>query len=105
MADVLGVLRSTYGEYERGVIFPPSDKIKTLADYFGVTTDYLLEASSESETIDLLESFKTILNYLDDASTPLLFAERTVSTKERRALIQGIESCLNTISIIREKNL
>ena len=42
IADLLNIRRSTYGEYERGVILPPTDKIQTLAKYFNVTVDWLI---------------------------------------------------------------
>lgn len=36
MAKLLGVKRSTYGEYERGKIMPPVDKIEQIALILGV---------------------------------------------------------------------
>ena len=51
LADLLNIRRSTYGEYERGKILPPMDKLKIIADYFGVTVDYLLtEEHKEDNT-------------------------------------------------------
>lgn len=41
IADVLNVNRATYGLYETGVNLPPIDKLALLADYFGVSIDYL----------------------------------------------------------------
>ena len=49
LADLLKVRRSTYGEYERGKILPPMDKMKVLADYFGVTVDYLIIGNEKEE--------------------------------------------------------
>lgn len=42
IADQLHIDRSTYSYYERGKTNPPLDILIKLADYFGVTTDYLL---------------------------------------------------------------
>ncbi len=42
VADQLHIDRSTYSYYERGKTNPPLDILIKLADYFGVTTDYLL---------------------------------------------------------------
>ncbi len=42
VADALHIHRSTYSYYERGKTNPPLDILIKLADYFGVTTDYLL---------------------------------------------------------------
>lgn len=42
MAKALKVKRSTYGEYERGKIMPPVDKIEQMADVLLVSPHYLL---------------------------------------------------------------
>ena len=42
MADTLGVSYRNYQRYERGEMDTPSSKLLTLADYFNVSTDYLL---------------------------------------------------------------
>lgn len=42
VADFLGVDRTTYVKYETGANEPDIDVIKKLADFFGVSTDYLL---------------------------------------------------------------
>ena len=43
MADYLGVSRPTYSNYETDVHDPSPDVLRKLADYFQVSTDYLLE--------------------------------------------------------------
>lgn len=42
MAKLINVKRTTYGEYERGNIMPPVDKIEQMADVLGVKPHYLL---------------------------------------------------------------
>ena len=42
LADVLHVSVGTISNYERGVYFPEIEKLINLADFFQVTTDYLL---------------------------------------------------------------
>lgn len=42
LADILGVSLSMIKQIERGTKFPSSILIMYIADYFGVTTDYLL---------------------------------------------------------------
>lgn len=42
VAQLLGVERSTYVKYERGQSDPPTATLVRLADYFGVTVDYLI---------------------------------------------------------------
>jgi len=42
MAELLSLTERTYRHYEAGGIDPPTSKMETLADYFGVSVDYLL---------------------------------------------------------------
>lgn len=45
VADDLGLSRRAYSSYETGDREPPKDVLIKLADYFGVSVDYLLERS------------------------------------------------------------
>jgi transcriptional regulator with XRE-family HTH domain len=45
LADAVGLERTTFVRYEGGGIQPPNDMVVKLADYFDVTTDYLLGKS------------------------------------------------------------
>ncbi len=49
MADILGVKLRSYQNYEGGDRRPDYEGLVALADYFGVTTDYLL-GRSDSRT-------------------------------------------------------
>ena len=42
VAQILGISQNTYSQYEVGVLNYPVDAIVKLADYYGVSTDYLL---------------------------------------------------------------
>ena len=42
ISEILGVKLSTYQKYERDVIYPSYDTLLKIADFYGVTTDYLL---------------------------------------------------------------
>lgn len=43
IAKLLNVSRSSYSLYEADKVMPPMDALITLADFYGVTVDYLLE--------------------------------------------------------------
>lgn len=49
MADFLGISRQGYGKYEDGKSEPDSKSIVKLADYFDVTTDWLLGRDIEDK--------------------------------------------------------
>ena len=55
LAEVLEISLSSYQKYERDVISPSYDTLCKIADFYGVTTDYLLGRKiGEPETIDKL---------------------------------------------------
>lgn len=67
MADVLGITQQAYAAYENDKSSPPKDVLEKIADYFHVTTDYLLgreekssPAQQESGGIVIPEKYKDI---------------------------------------------
>lgn len=70
MANFLKVKRSTYGEYERGKITPPIDKLSRLAKYFDVSVDYLMGREIKFEE-----------NYSDDQSWKSEVTTEKIGTK------------------------
>lgn len=51
MADRIGVARTTYAMYEQGKREPDNATLIKIADYFEVSTDYLLGRTDAPETI------------------------------------------------------
>ncbi len=49
VADGCGIDRALYARYENGTRKPPSEKLVFLADYFGVSIDYLLGREAEKK--------------------------------------------------------
>lgn len=47
LAKYLGVSQNTYSDYEHGKINIPVDIIIKLADYYNVSTDYLLNRTNK----------------------------------------------------------
>ncbi len=43
VARATGLYRSTFSDWKNGRCKPKADKLKKIADYFGVTMDYFLE--------------------------------------------------------------
>ncbi|HSH25569.1 MAG TPA: helix-turn-helix transcriptional regulator [Massilibacterium sp.] len=60
IADVIGVSRPAYTAYEKGNRTPDYEILKILADYFDVTTDYLLGHSDQPHLTEeeAFEAFK-----------------------------------------------
>ena len=55
LAEIISVSPGTISNYEHGRHLPDLDKLKMIADYFHVTTDYLLGRTSSSIPIVLLQ--------------------------------------------------
>ena len=49
IAEYLGISQNTYSQYEIGILNYPIDAIVKLADFYGVTTDYLLGRTNRKE--------------------------------------------------------
>lgn len=99
MADFLNVKRPTYTRYESGTNEPDLKTVILLADYFGVTIDYLLgremppkedNETSSSKTDELNEKERIMLQMFRSSSAE--FQDRFLSLFEialkENALIQ-----------------
>lgn len=68
MAEKLGITESAYGYYEQGRREPPYETLQQLADFFGVSIDYLLgRVDNPTKTEDDL---KKALEAIPDLSKP-----------------------------------
>lgn len=54
LAAILKVSVGTVSNYENNIHFPDQEALLQLADYFGVTVDYLLERTSYRYSLDTL---------------------------------------------------
>lgn len=59
VADMLGVERTTYVKYETGAAEPTIRNLIRIADYFGVTLDYL--ADHETDTFFVTDEEKALI--------------------------------------------
>lgn len=62
VAEKIGVARVTYTGYENGTKQPPLDTINKIADFFEVTTDYLLGRSDNPRMTADEEEFQAFAN-------------------------------------------
>lgn len=66
LGDILCVSSGTISNYENGVHLPDVDKVIALANYFHVTTDYLLGRTSSNLPVELLQQAITNEKALGD---------------------------------------
>lgn len=67
MAKYLNIAKTTYASYEQGKRMPDINIQKQLADYFGVTLDYL--HGMDSKNVKLTSNQLKILSHIDDCIT------------------------------------
>ena len=94
MAKELQIKRSTYGEYERGKIMPPVDKIEVLARVLETTPQYLLgwDKSTEAtqEDMSLLGEVVRILREKRNVSAEEFARDVGISEEELEHYETGV---------------
>ena len=72
-SQIIGVARSTLAMYETDKSEPDFNTLQKIADYFGVTTDYLLgrEQPVEKQKISVPEKYKDVMVAFQDGAENL----------------------------------
>lgn len=65
LAQYLSIKRQTYSAYERGISMPDALTLSKLADYFNVSTDYLL-GRCDTEKIETIAAHHDGNDYTDE---------------------------------------
>lgn len=99
LAKMLGLSTNAYQSYERGVSEPNCKALSTLADFYGVTTDYLLGRTDEKlNPIELL-SDDEIEKKLLKAYFSLPSRARAEFLSEMAAALAEQEGIIQTVNI------
>lgn len=91
LADYLSVNLSTVGKWEIHNVTPATDLLVKLADYFEVTTDYLLGSS---------DSFTASPTALPEAQKVLLDLFRQVPEDKQALVVQMIKTAISELNKI-----
>lgn len=83
MAIMLGTSHQAYQKYEYGTAEPTFDNLSKLADFYGVTTDYLLGRETEPKPLEQLAK----INGLDITEEVLLEEYMKLEPQKRKAII------------------
>ncbi|MCI7739861.1 MAG: helix-turn-helix transcriptional regulator [Lachnospiraceae bacterium] len=94
-----GVSQSTLSDWKRGISTPKNDKLQKIANYFGVTINYLMTGKEESEKEPQLKprDEKDIKNIL--ANTEQLLRQEGLMFDGNPASPEAIESILSAMQI------
>lgn len=116
IADFLEIRRSTYGEYERGRIMPPYEKIKRLSDHFNVSVDYLMGTTNfrttndkidtivKREITDVSKTLTHLIEELKDEDAIVKLDGIELDAESKSLLLSSIESSLKLGKIIKRKD-
>ena len=90
VSKATGIAQSVFSSWKNGISKPKADKLKKIADYFGVTTDYLLGRDEKAPDPEEPEQ--------EQADVNMEFADRVsrLSESGREALSQYLDLLLKS---------
>lgn len=109
LAEHIGVSQQTVGSWETGRTEPDQEMTKFLADFFGVSTDYLLEKTDTRELPLTLKDEKDIekkLNELKDtleSQSGLLFSGDAMDDETREFLLASLERTIRQSKVLAKE--
>ncbi|MBD8523842.1 helix-turn-helix domain-containing protein [Lysinibacillus fusiformis] len=106
IADLIGITRPAYTAYEQGVRNPDYTTLIKIADYYKVTTDFLLGRADENEDELVLATCYgrkvDILMHNLNNSKYLTLEKIPLSTKERETLLVSLEFGIELVKRMRK---
>lgn len=114
VAKSTGISQTTFSDWKRGRSTPKSDNMKKIADYLGVTVDYIM-TGEESETAaespvkttserDVAKKIDDILEELNNPETsPLYFNGKKIDDKSLEMLAFTLENALKQVEMMAEE--
>lgn len=87
VANAIGKTYQAYSYYENGKRDPDTETLKLLADFFNVSTDYLLEAPQNVENKKIPKDLKKILE-----EEEVTLNGRMVSEEEKEQMLRIVEA-------------
>ena len=110
IAEYLGITRSAYSGYERGITVPPYKKAKKLADRFGVNIDYLMGKSSDpikgaasyGDDMDLYKCIMLVSDMLSDENYDFRYKGIVLSETQKKNILSIVTNALDMIEVITE---
>ena len=100
-ADAFGVAQSTIGGWESGTREPNFTTMQRLADFFGVTTDYLLGRTNDPLPPDTKKAAKDEITF-DDFDFALHGEVRELSEEEKAELLRSAQR-MNELRKLKNK--
>lgn len=108
VAEKLGLTTNAYQSYERGTSEPNCKSLRTLADYYGVSVDYLIGRTNERYSENtVIEQYMTLPENVQVALLELIqkMADTNESTRKSQSIKEAIMGIFSLLidQIISEK--
>ena len=111
VAQETGVTTATLSSWKAGRYTPKQEKLQKIADYFGVTIDYLMTGNDKQEETseltdrnkkDIEKALKETLNQLD-SQDGLMFDGEAMDDETKELLKISLENAIRTAKITAKK--
>lgn len=120
LASKLGVPANTYNQWENGKRDPDYQNLSKIADYFGVSVDYLLGREetkkatdsvgdpnstqlTNKDELDISKRLGAMLNDLTERGGALMFDGEPLDDESRELLVASIENSMRMAKLIAKQ--
>lgn len=106
VAKALKISASTYSTYEQGTREADHAMLVKIANYYGVSTDYLLDSNAQRlplKASDLASQITAIKSQLNDFNQPITFSGQLLSESQRKTMLAALDG-VNLIATSFLKN-
>ncbi len=96
-----GITKSTFSDWKSGRSKPKNEKLQKIADYFGVSVEYLMtgETSSEKEGITLTRRDERDIEKILDQTREHLLSQEGLMFDGQPASPEAVESILSAMQV------
>lgn len=112
LSQEIGVSQSTLSDWKRGRSTPKLDKLQKIADYFGVTVDYLMTGNEQEKDFDpkltskderdIIKKVDDILSQLNSGEA-LMFDGEPMNDETMELLRASLENSVKMAKITAKK--
>lgn len=104
-----GITQSTLSDWKRGRSTPKTENMKKIADYFGVSVEYLMTGKNEQkekeislsskDERDIAKRLESTLNDLESSQEALMFSGEPLDDETRELLKASLENSIRIAKI------
>ena len=101
LCEYIDVAQSTFVNWKNRGTDPKPKYLSKIADFFGVSTDYLLNGTEE-ESFDVADEIQKLINYLTDDKSSYCYGE-VMSEEGKLALLNSLKQDKEFLTALYKK--